>query len=733
VSASLPGSSAPLPTQGLWPFRALLLASILGPLLLWALASWQDYRQLNREADEDVHKTVDILYEHTGKVLESLELVLRRVDEHIAGMSWDEIAASDTLHRYLERIDEESPQIAAIWLIDETGHGRNSSVVFLAAAGVDVHDQDYFVALRDADEGTFLGGSALGLAPTDQVSFNVARRRGGRDEGFDGVIDLVISPEYFANFYASVTARSRNVVTLVRSDGAVLARGPVRLFQPFTFSPHSGIMDAIARRPEGGIYESTSEIDGTDRIYGYRKLHGYPIYVSFGLARDDVTMQWYHDVLVGGVLAAVAAMALALLSFLALHQARQEHRALQRWQETATSLREEIARREAAEASLRQAQKMEAVGQLTGGIAHDFNNLLTVIIGNVESLTRQLPHESTVLQRFAAAALSGAMRAANLTQRLLAFSRQQPLAPTALDLNKLISELSELLRRSLGETITVETVMAGGLWRSFADRNQLENALLNLAINARDAMPEGGKLTIETANIYLDETYAAQHDELKPGQYVMLAVTDTGTGMPQEIAARAFEPFFTTKGVGKGSGLGLSMVYGFIKQSQGHIKIYSELGHGTSIKLYLPRAAEPEGAMPTSSPEGPPRLSHRGRRILVVEDDEAVRRYAVEMLGELGYTVRSASDSEAARRIIAEEPSFDLLFTDVGLPGPCNGRQLAAEARHRHPGLKVLFTTGYTRNAIVHNGILDRDVDLIGKPFTYEALAATVARVLDAA
>ncbi len=394
---------------------------------------------------------------------------------------------------------------------------------------------------------------------------------------------------------------------------------------------------------------------------------------------------------------------------------------------------ETTARRE-AETALRQAQKMEGIGQLTGGIAHDFNNLLTIIVGNLETLQRhiKLPVPKIAnLDRMADGAMRGAQRAVSLTQRLLAFSRQQPLDPKPVDIGRLVSGMSDLLRRTIGEQIAVETVLAGGLWRTNIDANQLEMAIINLAVNARDAMPDGGKLTIETSNASLDEAYATAQPEVISGQYVMLALTDNGIGMSRETLAMAFEPFFTTKDVGHGTGLGLSQVYGFVKQSGGHVKAYSEPGEGTTIRIYLPRllaAAEEEAPEPASAVA----RGLSGETILVVEDEEDVRAHTVGILTELGYTVLEAANGAAALDRIERRPEIRLLFTDVGLPGGMNGRQLADAARQRRPGLKVLFTTGYARNAIVHEGRLDPGVDLVTKPFSYAALAGKIRDVLDA-
>ncbi len=392
-----------------------------------------------------------------------------------------------------------------------------------------------------------------------------------------------------------------------------------------------------------------------------------------------------------------------------------------------------IGEREEMEEALRQSQKMEAVGQLTGGIAHDFNNLLTVITGNLELAQRQIAGAGNArLERNIASALAGAERAALLTQRLLAFSRRQPLAPKPTDANKLVRGMSELLRRALGETIAIETVLGPGLWRIEIDSNQLENAILNLALNARDAMGQGGKLTIETMNTHLDRGYAAENSEVAAGQYVAICVTDTGSGMDSETLARAYEPFFTTKEVGKGTGLGLSMVYGFVRQSGGHLKIHSEPGVGTSVKIYLPRLAG-DGRVQEAGRASPAPAGSGDETILVCEDDPEVRAYTTEVLRELGYCVVAAADGPAAlRQLEASDGKIDLLFTDIVLPSGMNGEMLARQARALRPDLKVLFTTGYARDAIVHQGRLDPGVELITKPFAYAELAARVRDMLDA-
>jgi signal transduction histidine kinase/CheY-like chemotaxis protein len=395
------------------------------------------------------------------------------------------------------------------------------------------------------------------------------------------------------------------------------------------------------------------------------------------------------------------------------------------------ALLSEAAHRERAENQMRQMQKMEAVGQLTGGIAHDFNNMLAVIIGSISLMQKRLSRGETDIQRYADAAMEGAQRAAQLTSRLLAFSRQQPLMPSILDLNKVVAGMSDLVRRTIGETIQMETVLAGGLWRAHVDPGEIENAILNLCVNARDAMPDGGKLTIETANCYLDDNYAADNTGIPAGQYVLIAVTDTGSGMTKDVADRAFDPFFTTKPTGKGTGLGLSQVYGFVRQSGGHVKIYSEIDQGTSIKIYLPRTLRAEESVQPASPKPPAPTGDAREIILVVEDEDRVRLISVAALRELGYTVIHAESGDKALALLDEYPDVTMLFTDIVMPG-MNGRTLATKAVEQRPSLKVLFTTGYTQNAVVHNGVVDADAQLLIKPYTIDQLAIKIREVLRA-
>ena len=701
--------------------QLLLIGSILAPLLVLLGGGYLAYDATFDRAHTELAETVAIAEENIVKVLDTHALVAARVGDLLAGLSDEEIRAREKeLHDRIRLQIADLPQVETAWAVDRTGHllvgGRN-----FPAGHLDLSDRDYFTALRGSGPEVYISG--LQSRFDNKPFFTVARRRVSDSGEFKGVLVVAVSPNFFHSFYSKLLVNDIDYAAgLFRADGATLARYPEIVWRDSGPAPPGALMRAVERQPQSGVFMEPSAFDGVVKMIAYKRLDRYPIYVTVGRTRDSIRREWAGIMLTHFYFGLPATAGLVLLCLLALRRTRREALAI-------AEARQAMAQREAAEAQLRQAQKMEALGQLTSGIAHDFNNLLTAISGNVELLQRRVGETDPELRRLTGAAMRGVDRAATLTQRLLAFSRRQPLDPKPLELNRLIAGMSELLRRTLGEGIEAETVLAGGLWPVFVDANQLEHSLLNLAINARDAMSGRGKLTIETANTFLDESYAGTHEEVAPGQYVLISVTDTGSGMTRDVREKAFEPFFTTKETGQGTGLGLSQVYGFIKQSGGHCALYSEPGEGTTVKLYLPRhrgvvePVVPAAAMTAGS--------GRGETILVVEDDADVRGFAADLLRDLGYQVVTAATGPEALSLLERHLDVRLLFTDVGLPGGMTGRQVANEAVGRRPGLKVLYTTGYARNAIVHQGRLDPGVELIVKPFTSAALAGRIRRLLD--
>jgi len=714
-----------------WTLHWLLAAAIALPLVIFAVAATISWREHQIDARDRLQRSLGTVYEHALKVLETVELASRYLDEMLNDAADPDIRANeDAFHRRLKSLTDILPQFADIWIVDADGHPVVSGTVFPIPHNLDLSDRDYFRVHKNNEvQGLYVGNVVTARATNARGQprfFSLSRKRVGVDGGFGGVTVISVSPDYFRDYYATLTQPI--VAALVRGDGTVLARYPELPQNATRLTQGGGLAMQIEAQRDTGTLTGRSAVDGKERIYAFRKLPRVDLYVTTGVDTAEITDAWMLGMsrhLIFGLPATAALIALVLM---ALARTRRENAANE-------MLRAEIVRREETEEKLRQAQKMEAVGRLTGGIAHDFNNLLTAIIGNLDLALRRLDGPDRVRGWLSNSRQAGE-RAATLVQRLLAFSRQHPLEVKSVDINRLVSGMSELLGRSIGETVTLEAVLAGGLWNAAIDPNQLENAIVNLVVNARDAMPEGGRLTIETANAHLDETYVeSAGEEVTPGQYVMVAVSDTGSGMSREVVNRAFEPFFTTKPTGIGTGLGLSQVYGFVKQSGGHIRIYSEPGVGTTIKMYFPRLTGrtdiPEwlerGAAPAiaASPDGT-------ETVLVVEDDPQVNKLAVEALQERGYRVMSAPDGPAALKLIENAQPIDLLLTDVVLPGGMNGRQLTDAVLKLRPAIRVLYMTGYTRNAIIHHGRLDPDIDLLTKPFTADALTRKVRRMLDA-
>jgi signal transduction histidine kinase/CheY-like chemotaxis protein len=694
-----------------------MAASLLIPCSLFAFAAWMSYRHLAVLADERLVRSLDVQQEQALKAFQLIDLALDSASELVSGMSSAGIRKDEeSLYLQFKKLVSAVPAVQSIWIYDQDGRAAVSSRSHPPTAQ-SYADRDFFLAHVGSEIGTYYG--QIYNSQYNGLPFFTVSRRLVHDGVFAGVIEASVLPSNFVHFFSTLSYTNGLQFALLRNDGTFLARYPAS--PPGTterLDARTGFHRTIASTPEGGLYTTVSPVDRIERRFGVRRFGETPLYLSAGIASSTILDEWIAGMAPHLIFGIPATLFLFLTLLTVLRRTQL--------------LYVETDRRVAAEGAQRQLQKMEAIGQLTGGIAHDFNNLLTIIIGNLDTAQRQLESwtdgAQVKLARRLENAMHGARRAATLTKRLLAFSRQQPLNPVALDVNRLLTGLSEFLRRAIGEDISLEVVGAAGIWPVEADVTELESVILNLAVNARDAMPGGGKLTIEASNSYLDDAYSRQHADIQPGQYVQIAISDTGSGMTKEVVDRAFEPFFTTKQAGQGTGLGLSQVYGFVKQSGGHVKIYSEVGEGTTIKIYLRRFVGASVAQDEIKRE-----AGRGRSdecILVVEDDTEVRSYIVETLGGLGYDVLEATGGHDALRLMTEYKGVKLLLTDVVMPG-MNGRTLANEARQRLPALKVLFMTGYSRNAIVHQGRLDADVDLIQKPLTSADLAATVRRVLD--
>ena len=693
----------------------MLVASVALPVLLFGYVGSTTYHTAFELADERIDRSLDIAAEQALRIFQSIGVTFDSVEQITRGRTDRSIKLNEAeLSERLKQFVAALPGIGSIWILDENSDALVSSLFFPIPAAFNAPDRAHLKAFLAPDANIHIG-EVVRIEATGKLIFPVSKWRFDSSGTFSGMTEISVSPLAFERFYEQLAARSSASFTLFREDGAVLARYPVSAASGLKLDATSGFAQMIAQNPNGGRYTAISSIDRVERRIAVRRLNGFPLYVTSSLQTGDIRGEWLSYMaghLVFGIPATLLLVALILLAM-----------------RRTAALYAESERREALEASLRQSQKMEAVGQLTGGVAHDFNNLLTIILGNLQMAQRREVEGKT--WTLMSNAYQAAERAAELTKRLLAFSRSQPLDPRPLDANRLVGGMSDLLDRTLGETVAVETVGSAGLWLTEADGPQLEAAILNLAINARDAMPEGGKVTIETANVFLDEFYCRSAEGVKPGQYVMISVSDTGSGMAQDVVDKAFDPFFTTKAAGAGTGLGRSQVYGFIRQSGGHVRIYSEVGEGTTVKLYLPRsfARENPRAGVRSVDETP-----KGNRetVLVVEDDPDVRGYVVETLTGLDYQVRDAANAEQALKILDDPAPVDLLLTDVVMPG-MNGRNLAEAARLRRPGLKVLYMTGYSRNAIVHQGRLDAGVALMQKPFSQNVLAARVRTMLEQA
>jgi signal transduction histidine kinase/ActR/RegA family two-component response regulator len=698
--------------------RVLLALSVLAPTLLFGVAAWRDRAHVLRAAENRAAKAADILHEHALTVFETQRLVIARVGDRIRGMGWKDIAASRDLHDFLVDLQRGLPQIESVFLTDPDGFIAASSRAF-PMQPYDVRDREYFVGSRAGHRGMLVSAPFRGQMK-GTWAFTISQARLGPAGEFDGVIAVTVSPDYFRAIFAKLTAGEGNSsIALVRTDGVVLVRYPGADRIPAGITPARPLMKDIAAGRHDGLDVRTSSWDGTLRLAAFRTIEGFPVIAKFGLDERAALRPWRISLLEYGSFALAMMAALVGITLLAIRNTSAEEATMAR-------LRAEMVNRERIEAQLRQAQKIEAVGQFTSGVAHDFNNLLTGIIGNLELLQGSAGDERQ--RRRLTSAMRAAEQGAKLTQQLLAFSRKQHLDRQAVDLRVVLERARDMLKRMTGGMIDIETTIGRDLWRAFADPGQLEVAIVNLALNARDAMPGGGALSIAAENCPMG--MPSLPPELAPGDYVAIAVTDTGVGMSEEVKARAIEPFFTTKDVGKGSGLGLSQVYGFVQQSDGTVRIDSVPGRGTTVRIYLPRTMETRDAERDAGGATTAGESAPGVRILLVDDNDDVREVTAASLQSFGHSVVEAASGAAALALLDGGETFDLLIADYAMPG-MNGRRLIEEAWRRRPALPAFLVTGYTDAAGL--GQFERAVTTLKKPFKLRDLEEAVRKATEAA
>jgi signal transduction histidine kinase/CheY-like chemotaxis protein len=716
------------------PIRIVILIGLAAIIALCVGMAWFILQLRFREIQDAKRElvTLDILLmEESERALQSVDLVLRSVQEKIAAdnittpEAFERTQSSHDRHELLSAKITGIPQTEALAIIGADGHVISASRDDLTLPQ-DVSHSDYFLSLRDETEDVAFLGELVQSHNRGTWSIFLARRVSALDGTFLGVIVSSIGIDYFTNLFKALDIGEGAAVSLWRKDGTLLARypllaGPTQIYRSKIFEKRKRFTT-----PQTFFVEQ-SKIDGYNRLVATVAGKQFPIVVNVGYAVDTILQDWRR---ISTLAIAVAMLFFAAIIFILWLLTRQ-FLAFEALRVAVNQSAAADAARIKAEEQLRQAQKLEAIGELTGGIAHDFNNLLTAVIGNLDLLSRHAEDVNPRLMRWAGSALDAAKRGATLTQRLLAYSRRAPLEPKPTDIVELLNSMFDLLRRTLGENIEIQTVVAAELWPAFVDSNQLDSAILNIAINARDAMDGSGQLLIDVRNMSVARGEFNGRFQDREGDYVMISLRDNGKGMNEDILGRVFEPFFTTKPTGQGTGLGLSQVYGFLKQTGGQIIIESEPGQWTNVKLFLPRATVVEEVPALEQPLGSTHLD-AGIIILVVEDDAEVRAFTVESLKGLGAEVREARDALEALDLLRQDPAIHFLLTDVGLPG-MNGGELARRVALMRPDVKTLFTSGYARQALMHNDRLDEGVQLLVKPFTREQLAQKIRLVLDQA
>jgi two-component system NtrC family sensor kinase len=680
----------------------MMVASLALPLALFALASTVSWISTNETADREIERSLDVAHEHALKVFETIDRSLSEIAEIIRGIPDAGIASrEETLHLRLKQLADSLPQLKSAWIFDARGHALVNSLM-VHAPDIDFSDRDYFKAHVAGDIGIYIGTALKPRPPYQGASFfGVSRRRSNEDGSFAGVIQASVLPEYFENFYARIGREPGSFFALGLTNGEVLARFPT-VDSELQLDRNGPVGQKIAANPKAGLITVTSPADGIERRLGYQRLAEYPIYISAGIETSAIRARWFSTVSQHLIFGAPATALLFFLLALALRRTR--------------TLYLEAAKREEAEEALKHGQRLEALGQLTGGVAHDFNNLLTVIRASVDLLRRpDLPEPRRL--RYIDAISDTVTRAARLTSQLLAFARRQTLKPELFDVGQSVQMLSEMIGTLIGPRIEIVTHGPGAPCLIHADAGQFETAMVNMAINARDAMDGHGQLTIAVRRVA--ELPSADPQSLNPDGYVAVSVEDTGIGIPQEQFGRIFEPFFTTKQVGQGTGLGLSQVFGFARQSGGEVVVASELGKGSTFTLYLPRVADDGRAQQTSLEDAPP-IDGSGMSVLVVEDNIEVGKFATDALIELGYrTTLVDNATHALEELAAGAERYDVVFTDVVMPG-MTGIELAQEIRRHYADLPVVLTSGYS-HGLSESG--SDGLELLQKPYSIEQLS----------
>lgn len=691
-----------------WSLRLIVVISVAAPALLFSYTTWENYREIDAQANERIERSLDVLQEHALKALQTVERSISEINEVLRGLSDDEVRSRESdLYLRFKRTQQALPQIESIWAFDKDGHPLISSTIFPVPRELDNSDRSYFKVQKDADYGTYIGEVVRAKIGSLRFFVVSGRRTGERVGRFNGVVGVTVMPEHFTEFYRKL-ARGRDSFALIRTDGSYLARFPELRFE--ASATPSEIAEATGMS-EAGLLTATSKLDGVERRIGYRKVPGFAVYVAAGIETAALRSEFRTRVFTQFAIGLPAVLAMFGLAIYALRHA-------QRFQE-------ETIRREAAEAALKQAQRLEAVGQLTGGVAHDFNNILMVVNGNADRLKRLVALDDR--SRRALEAIETAVkRGTALTRQLLSFSRRQTHEAKVIDLKERLPVIQAMLQSSLRGDITVEVRIPDGTWPAKLDISEFELSLLNLAVNARDAMSAGGHLTIAARNVTLEKPNTLGLE----GDFVAVSVQDTGSGIAPDIVGRVFEPFFTTKDVGKGTGLGLSQVYGFAQQAGGTAAVTSELGQGTTVTLYLPRAS---GPLDVEVPEDDAGAAHARIRervhVLLVEDNPEVSDVTRSFLEEYGYVVLCASDVQSARSLLrAPQERIDIVLTDIVMPGGANGLDLARWVRQeRGDEPPVILATGYSDKA---QTAADEGFTILRKPYDAAGLHQALTEVL---